>query len=67
MCGPRPQCRCLNQQLGSKTVNPFKFEFQTRSNLDWSKNDVPELQKFEIKYDFEYLKKVNNVLHRNFF
>jgi hypothetical protein len=47
--------------------NPFKLEFPTHSNFDWSKNALPELQKFEIKYGFEYLEKRNYSVQRNFF
>jgi hypothetical protein len=36
-------------------------------NVDRSKNNLPELQKLEIKYGFEILEKMNNFLHRNFF
>jgi hypothetical protein len=35
--------------------------------FDRSKFDLSELQKFEIKYEFEDLEMVNNFLHRNFF
>jgi hypothetical protein len=31
-----------------------------------SKKDLPELENFEIKYGFEDLEEMNNVLHRNF-
>jgi hypothetical protein len=44
-----------------------KFKIQSHSNFDRSKNDLPELQKFEIKYDFKDLEKMNNFIHRNFF
>jgi hypothetical protein len=44
--------------------NLFKFEFQTHSNFDWSKSDFPELQKFEIKCDFEDYEMMNKYLHK---
>jgi hypothetical protein len=37
------------------------------SNFDPSKKDLIELQKFEIKYGFEYIETMNNFLHINFF
>jgi hypothetical protein len=36
-------------------------------NFDQSKFDLPELQKIEIKYDFEDHERMNNFLYRNFF
>jgi hypothetical protein len=54
-------------------VNLIQPKFQTdlnyiqiRSNIDRSKIDLPELQKFE-KYGFKDLKRMNNFLHTNFF
>jgi hypothetical protein len=35
--------------------------------FDRSKKYFLELQKFEIKYDFEDLKKMNSFIHRSFF
>jgi hypothetical protein len=32
-----------------------------------SKKGLPELDKFEIKYDFEGFEERNNFIHRNFF
>jgi hypothetical protein len=58
--------------VGSKRFKPFqnfkRFKnVQNFPNFDRSKFDLPELQKFEIKYGFEDLEKMNNLLHRNFF
>jgi hypothetical protein len=39
---------------------------QTISNFIRSKKDLPELEKFEIKYGFEVLDKWNNCTYRNF-
>jgi hypothetical protein len=36
-------------------------------NFDRSKKDLPELEKFEIKYGCEGFEEGNNFLHRNFF
>jgi hypothetical protein len=35
--------------------------------LPTQKNDLSELENFEIKYGFEGIEKVNNFLYRNFF
>jgi hypothetical protein len=32
-----------------------------------SKNDLPELEKFEIKYGYEGFEERNNFIHRNFY
>jgi hypothetical protein len=40
---------------------------QIVSNFARQKNDLPELENFEIKYSFEDIEKMNNFLHRNFF
>jgi hypothetical protein len=37
------------------------------SNMIWSKKDLPELKKFEIKYGFEGFEERNNFLYRNIF
>jgi hypothetical protein len=37
------------------------------SNFDRFKFDLPELQKFGIKYGFEDLEEMNNILHRSQF
>jgi hypothetical protein len=69
MCGPHGT---VPGGAGQTHLNPiwnlngFKF-FQIPSKFDWSKNDLPRLKKFEIKYSFEDLKKMNNFIHRNFF
>jgi hypothetical protein len=42
-------------------------QVQFISNIDRPKNALFELQKFETKYGFEDLEKMNNLLHRNFF
>jgi hypothetical protein len=39
---------------------------QTFPKFDRSENYIPMLKKIEIKYDFEDLEEMNNVLHRNF-
>jgi hypothetical protein len=40
--------------------------FKLYSNFDRSRNDLPELENFEIKYGFEGFEERNNFLHRNF-
>jgi hypothetical protein len=48
--------------------NSIQFKrFQIASNFDHPKSAHPKLEKFEINYGFEALKKMNNSLHRNFF
>jgi hypothetical protein len=37
------------------------------SNLICSKQDIPELENFEIKFGFEWFEERNNVLYRNLF
>jgi hypothetical protein len=39
---------------------------QTRPNFILSKHDLPKLENFEIKYDFEGFDERDNFLHRNF-
>jgi hypothetical protein len=60
-----------NGRRGQNGLNRFKIQTVWKcskfSKFDRSKFDLPELQKFEVKYGFEDLKKVNNFLHRNFF
>jgi hypothetical protein len=46
--------------------NEFKL-LQNLSYFDQSKNGLPQPKKFEIKYSFEDLEKMNNSLHRNSF
>jgi hypothetical protein len=43
------------------------IRIQILSSFDRSKNDFPELEKFEIKYDREGFEERNNFLHRKFF
>jgi hypothetical protein len=50
---------------GPVGLNKFDL-FQTHSNLIWSKQDLPVLQKFEIKYVFGGFDERNNFLHMNF-
>jgi hypothetical protein len=62
----------VSSDAGSKRFKPFqkfkRFEnIKKIPNFDRSKFDAPELQKFEIKYGFEYLEMMNNFLHPNFF
>jgi hypothetical protein len=45
--------------------NHFKT-YSNHSNFDRLKNGLPELKKFELKYGFEDIEKVNNFLHRSF-
>jgi hypothetical protein len=40
---------------------------QTCPNFILSKQDLPSIKKFEIKYGSEGLEEWNNFLHRNFF
>jgi hypothetical protein len=42
-------------------------EIQILSNFDQSKNDLPKLKKFEIKYGYEGFEESNNFLDSNFF
>jgi hypothetical protein len=53
-----------------KFVSNFQFKrIQTSSNhfkFDQPKRDLPELEKFEIKYGCEGFEEGNNVIHRNF-
>jgi hypothetical protein len=48
------------------SISNFK-RIQILSSFDRSKNDFPELKKFEIKYDREGFEERNNFLHRKFF
>jgi hypothetical protein len=41
--------------------------FQNPTKFGQSKIDLSLLKNFEIKYGFEDLEKMNNLLHRNFF
>jgi hypothetical protein len=34
--------------------------------LTWSKLDLPKVENFEIKYDFQDVKRMNNFFHRSF-
>jgi hypothetical protein len=54
-------------------LNLIQFQIQTDSNqvqivsnFDRSKNGLPELQKFGIKYGCEGLEESNKFVHRNF-
>jgi hypothetical protein len=49
-----------------QNLNKFKL-VQILSKFDRPKNDISELEKFEIKYGCEGLEEGNNFLHRNFF
>jgi hypothetical protein len=40
---------------------------QFLSKFDCSRKDIPELKKFEIKYDCEGIEEWNKFLHRNLF
>jgi hypothetical protein len=51
--------------LGLNKFDLFQTN-STHSNLIWSKQDLPLLQKFEIKYGFEWLNEGNNFPYRNF-
>jgi hypothetical protein len=46
--------------------NRFKTDLN-HSNFDHLKNNLPELEKIELKYDFEGFQEGNNFLHRNVF
>jgi hypothetical protein len=54
-------------KTGSNQIQTDSNRFQNLLNFDRSKKNLPELQKFEIKYGFKDLEKTNNFLHRNFF
>jgi hypothetical protein len=47
-------------------LNDFNL-IQTHSNFTRSKQDLPELDKFEIKYGFEGFVERKNFPYRNFF
>jgi hypothetical protein len=49
--------------IQNKSSNRLKLY----SNFDCFKKDIPEIQKFEIKYGCEGFEERNNFLHRNFF
>jgi hypothetical protein len=49
---------------GRPCQTAFK-RFQTRSNIDRLKNDLPELENFEKKYGYEEFEEGNNFLHMN--
>jgi hypothetical protein len=65
-CGPHATVPSGAVQTSLNPIqisNEFKL-FQNPPKFGRSKNDLPEIKKFEIKYGFEDLKKVNNFLHR---
>jgi hypothetical protein len=57
--------------VGSNDLNRFQIWMVQKhskfSKFDRPKMNLSELQKFGIKYGFEYLKKMSSVLHINFF
>jgi hypothetical protein len=65
--GPRPQSRAAALKFDLKSnSNHFKID-PNHSNFDCLKNDLPELEKIELKYDFEGFEEGNNFLHRHVF
>jgi hypothetical protein len=44
----------------------IQTEFKSFSNFDWSKNNLSELKKIEMKYGCEGFEERNNILLRNF-
>jgi hypothetical protein len=48
------------------SLNDFK-PFQINSNFFRSKQDLPELEKFELKYGSEGIKERNNFLNTNLY
>jgi hypothetical protein len=50
-----------------QTSSIFLNDFKNCSNFDQSKKEIPDLQKFGIKYGFEEFRGRNNFLHINFF
>jgi hypothetical protein len=48
------------------SLNDFQ-PFQINSKLFRSNQDLPELKKYELKYDCEGFDERNNFLHRKFF
>jgi hypothetical protein len=42
------------------------MEFKSFSNFDWSKDNLSELKKIEMKYGCEEFEERNNILLRNF-
>jgi hypothetical protein len=64
---PRLQFRAAVVIFNLKSnLNPFKID-SNHSNFDRLNNGLPELNHFELKCDFEDLRKLNNFLHRIFF
>jgi hypothetical protein len=67
-CGPRGHSAERRRRFDSK----FEFEriqinFNSFQIFDWSKKNLHELQKIEIKYSSEGFEEGNNFLHRNLF
>jgi hypothetical protein len=68
MSGPEATVLGLNPVSRVKhRSNEIEFKFNTRSNFLWHKQDIPEVEKIEIKYGREGFKEGNNFLHRNMF
>ncbi len=53
-------------KTGSNQIQTDSNRFQNLLNFDRSEKNLPELQKFEIKYGYEGVEEGNNFLHMNF-
>jgi hypothetical protein len=68
MCGPRGTMpTVLNRFNTVKMIQTDLNSTQTLPNLVSSKQDVPELENFEIKYCFEGFNERNKFPCRNFY
>jgi hypothetical protein len=52
---------------GNLIQNSDSNKFQIIPNFDWSKKNLLELKKFEMRYGCEWFEEGNNFLHRNLF
>jgi hypothetical protein len=41
-------------------------KYSNWTELNWSKNGLPQLKQFQIKYEVEVFEPRNNFIHRNF-
>jgi hypothetical protein len=65
-CRGRPQFQAVAVKFNLKSnLNRFKID-SNHSIFDRLKNGLPELKNFELKSNFEDLKKLNNFLRRIF-
>jgi hypothetical protein len=65
--GPQPQFQAAAVKFNLQSnSNRFKT-YSNHSNFNCLKNVLPKLKKFETKYGFEDLKRMNNCLHRSIY